>query len=211
MRTELYDLFGEGEFMHIGCDEAYYYSHCDEERRRLPEFLRRLTDEVAAEGRRPMLWMDMLLERGKYPNSTATCAPEEVEVLQKSLNPASVMVDWQYGTTQAPVPTLLSLKDSGHDVIGAPWYRHENYRACADTIADYGLYGIMMTTWHALRDQMPCILGCAKVCGAITFPWSRFSPEHTETAAMLRKVSFEGNDYTSSGWAKIDMINTPIC
>jgi len=207
VRTELYELFGEGEFMHIGCDEAYYYSHCDEERRRLPEFLRRLTDEVAAEGRRPMLWMDMLLERGKYPNATASCAPEEVEILQKSLNPASVMVDWQYDTTQVPVQTLMSLKDSGHDVIGAPWYRRGNYSACVNTVADHGMYGIMMTTWHALGEQMSCILGCAKVCGATTFPWGRFSPELTETATMLRRVSFEGNDYASSGWAKVDMVN----
>ena len=26
IRHELYDLFGEGEYMHLGCDEAYYYT-----------------------------------------------------------------------------------------------------------------------------------------------------------------------------------------
>jgi len=50
VRGELYDLFGEGEFMHIGCDEAYYYTRCDKDRKKLPAFLKSLTDEVAEEG-----------------------------------------------------------------------------------------------------------------------------------------------------------------
>ena len=36
IRFELYELFGETEYIHIGCDEAYYYSSCAEERKKLP-------------------------------------------------------------------------------------------------------------------------------------------------------------------------------
>lgn len=146
VREELYDLFGQGEYMHIGCDEAYYYTRCDEERAAMPDFLKRLTADVVQEGRRPMLWMDMLLERGKHPGCTATCAPEDVAKLTASLHPLSVMVDWQYNITTAPVPTLLDLKDNGFDVIGAPWLSRDNYEAHADTIADNQMFGIMLTT-----------------------------------------------------------------
>lgn len=206
VRTELYELFGEGEYMHIGCDEAYYYTHCDEERAFLPGFLRQLTDDVVKEGRRPMIWMDMLLERKKYPNCTATCAPEEVETLQEALNPATVMVDWQYKIKEAPVPTLVSLKDNRRDAMGAPWYEPANYSAYVDTIVDNNMFGIMMTTWHTLKEKMESILGCAKKCGTITFPWSN-GRNREETATMLRRISFEGNDYESSGWTRKDIVD----
>ena len=52
IRKELYDLFGEGEYFHIGCDEAYFYTRCDEQRQMLPAFLKDLTQSVEAEGRR---------------------------------------------------------------------------------------------------------------------------------------------------------------
>lgn len=205
VRRELYDLFGEGEYMHIGCDEAYYYTHCDAERKKLPDFLKYLTDEVVAEGRRPMVWMDMMLERNKYNKKhriTATCAPNEVEALQGALNPATVMVDWQYNYPEAPIPSLLSLKDNIRDTMGAPWYDKANYTAHIDTVEEYGMFGIMMTTWHKLKEYMPSVLGCAKECGAVTFPWSQFSGLREETATLLRRVSFEGNSYADSGWSK---------
>ncbi len=205
VRKELYDLFSQGEYIHIGCDEAYFYTHCDEKRKLLPAFLKELTDEVAAEGRRPMVWMDMMLERDKYNQKVrayATCAPEEVVLLQGSLNPATVMVDWQYEMTEAPIEPLLSLKGNIRDAMGAPWYQPKNYAAYAKTIADHGFFGIMMTTWHTLKEKMPSILGCAKECGAVTFPWSASSRLDAETASLLRRLSFEGNTYADSGWSK---------
>jgi len=59
-----------------------------------------------------------------------------------------------------------------------------------------------MTTWHTLKEYMPSILGCAKKCGAQSFVWSKFSRLREESATMLRRISYEGNDYASSGWSK---------
>lgn len=206
IRAELYELFGEGEFFHVGCDEAYNYTYDDDVRKELlPAFLNRLTSEVAAEGRRPMIWMDMMLEKGKF--ITATCHPDEVELMQGSLHESTVMVDWQYRYHEAPIPSLLSLKNSGHDVMGAPWHHDTNFTAMADTIAEHNFYGIMMTTWHSMETMMPSILGCAKRCGVTTYPWSPVSSAKTfrkETAAMLRRVSFEGNTYETAGWIEKD-------
>lgn len=202
VRQELYDLFGSGEYMHIGCDEAYYYTRCDEKRAALPDFLHRITEDVVKEGRRPMLWMDMLLERGKHPGCFASCAPQDLEKMTGALHPSSVMVDWQYDIKEAPIPTLLDLKDNDFDVMGAPWLTQANYEAHADTIEDNQMFGIMLTTWHTLQQEMHGILGCAKKCGAVTYPWSRFSGLLEETATLLRAVSFERNNYTDCGWSK---------
>ena len=209
IRAELYEVFGPGEYFHVGCDESYNYTHDDYSRKnRLPAFLNRLTTEVVEEGRRPMIWMDMMLERGKYPGATATCPADEVENIQKSLHPRTVMVDWQYRIYEAPISTMMSLKDTGYDVIGAPWHNPKNYNAHVDTAAEEGFFGVMMTTWHTLELKMPSILGCAKRCGAVTHTWGHISSAVSfgkETAAMMRRVSFEGNDFKSAGWIERDI------
>lgn len=202
IRAELYALFGPGEYLHIGCDEAYFYTRCAERRPYMAKFLHRLTYEIANENRRAMLWMDMLLEKDKYPNCYSVCAPEDVELMQQSLHPSAVMVDWQYDVFDAPIPSLAALKDSGHDVIGAPWFNPKNYAAHVKTVADCGLFGIMLTTWHTLASELPSILGCAKCCGAKTFAWSDYSGLREESATLLRKLSFEGNSYADCGWMK---------
>ena len=64
-----------------------------------------------------------------------------------------------------------------------------------------------MTTWHSMETMMPSILGCAKRCGVTTHAWSPVSSAkdfRKETAAMLRRVSFEGNTYETAGWIERD-------
>lgn len=202
VRAELYDVFGPGQYMHLGCDEAYAITHDPALRAALPEYLSALTAEVEAEGRHPMLWMDMLLEEGRFPHCYAVSREEEAPRLRAATAPSTVFVDWQYDCRTAPVPSLLSLKDSGHACMGAPWYDAQNYAAHIQTVADNGLHGIMLTTWHTLKERMPSILDCAEKCGAITFPWGERCRAEEETAALLRRVSWEGNDYANSGWAK---------
>ena len=206
VRAELYELFGDGEYFHIGCDEAYYITRDDELRAQLPGYLANLTREVEADGRKPLLWMDMLLEAGRYPKCVASGKAEEMDSLRGALAPSSIFVDWQYSCTEVPIPTLLALKDSGHDVIGAPWLDRQNYAAHIETITANDLSGIMLTTWHTLQEKMFGILGCAKGCGAATFPWSASSGLREETATLLRRVSFEGNSYADCGWSKAQII-----
>ena len=202
IRKELYELFGEGEYIHIGCDEAYFISRNAEWRKLLPEYLGELTAEVEAEGKRPMLWMDMLLEKGIFPDCYTVGEKGEVEAIRNATAPSSVFVDWQYRYYEAPIPSLASLKDCGHDVMGAPWYDKKNYDAHIETLIENGMHGIMLTTWHTLNDWMHTILDCAKDLGSKTYPWSEFTPPKTETATLLRHLSFEGGDYSDTGWIK---------
>ena len=202
IREELYDLFGEGDYMHIGCDEAYFISKNARLRQLFPQYLVELTREVEREGRRPMLWMDMLLDKSVSALDCSVEDQKEVEGIRNSLAPSSVFVDWQYDCTEAPIPSLVSLKDCGRDVIGAPWFNRTNYRAHIDTLADNDMYGLMLTTGHTLQTWMQTIVDCAKAYGAATFVWRDSSDMYIETATMLRRISFEGNSYANCGWSK---------
>lgn len=202
VRRELYELFGEGEYMHVGCDEAYFITAHPEWRKLLPDYLRELTREVESEGRRPMIWMDMLLEKDAFKNCYTTGEKAEAERIRNTVADSSVFVDWQYHTTEIPVPSLASLKGCGKDVMGAPFLTVDNCNAHVQTIIQNDLFGVMHTTWHLLKDCMHTVLGCAKQCGAVTFPWTQpHEGLHLETATLLRYVSFGGNSYRESGWA----------
>ena len=202
VRAELYELFGNGEFMHIGCDEAYYITKDPVLRAQLPQYLAKLTAQVEAEGRRPMLWMDMLLEADRFKDCYGSGKADEVEAIRNATAPSSVFVDWQYGCTEVPIPSLQSLAGCGHDCIGAPWENPGNYNAHIETIAQNNIYGIMLTTWHTLKHRMISIPDCAKRMGAQSFVWSSNSGASEITATMLRRISFEGNTYEDSGWSK---------
>ena len=206
VRAELYELFGKGEYFHLGCDEAYYYSRHREFNAMLPDFLNKLTTDVEAEGRRPMLWMDMMLSGAKYGKDFyASSSFGGENAMINALAKSSVMVDWQYNIKTAPIPSTVDLAAYGYDMIGAPWYDAANYKAHVQTVRDNNLFGVMLTTWHTLKDYMPSILGCAKEMGAVSHVWSEYSGLHEETATLLRRVSFEGNSYTDSGWSKYQM------
>ena len=200
VRLELYDLFGECEYMHIGCDEAYYITQDSELHSHLLAYIKNLTSEVEKEGRRPMMWMDMLLEEKRFENCYATGRTEEVSALRDAAAKSTVFVDWQYDCMDSPVPSLESLKSCGHDCIGAPWF--ENYTAHINTVLQNEMFGIMLTTWHTLKDKMHGIYDCAVRCGAKDFVWGKSSNSLEKTATLLRRVSFEGNGYESCGWLK---------
>lgn len=202
VRQELYELFGKCEYIHIGCDEAYYISRNKILREKLPTYLQELTNEVESEGRRPMIWMDMLLEKGIFKNCYTVGEKDEVEKIRNATAKSSVFVDWQYDCSETPIPSLLSLKNCGRDVMGAPWFNPKNYSAHIETVAQNEMFGIMLTTWHTLKGNMQSILGCAKKCGARSFVWSEYSGLREETATLLRRVSFEGNTYEDCGWSK---------
>lgn len=202
VRTELYEVFGKGEYMHIGCDEAYYITNNESLRKELPNYLAKLTNEVVDEGRRPMLWMDMLLEERAFENCYTTGKKDEVHLLRSSCAKSTVFVDWQYDCTSTPIPSLISLKGCGYDAMGAPWYNPDNYNAHIKTIADNNMFGIMLTTWHTLKDHISTLLDCAKQSGAKSFVWDEYSGNYEKTATIWRRVSFEGNSYHDSGWAK---------
>ena len=202
IRAELYELYPNTKYIHLGCDEAHYIKDCTRLRKLLPEFLEKLTTETEKEGRTPMIWADMLLEDNVYRDCSGRGTPEEVAELRSRTAPSTVLVDWQYDCYEGPIESSIALKNCGRPIMCAPWYEKKNYMAHIETAKEYDLFGVMFTTWHTLNENMPSILSFAQNCGADTSAWSEYSWELPETAALIRRISFEGSDYINAGWGK---------
>ena len=206
VRGELCELFGEGDFFHLGLDESYMYTNSPALFSTLPAYLSVLTREVTASGRRPMIWMDMFLPPEAYGEEGARfCSvktPAECREILASLAPETVLIDWQYDMKKAPIPTSLYFKDTGFDIMGAPWLDRDNGAAHVQTAVEHGLFGVMDTTWHTLPRDAGSILTIARHMGAATAPWSRFSGRREELATLLRKLSAEPVTYEQAGWMK---------
>ena len=212
MRAELYELFGKTEYFHAGLDEAYMFATDPALREKTPDYLADITKEISGEGRRPMLWMDMFLPKESKTPHLCYCTEEETRDFLSKISENTVLVDWHYYTTEAPLETSKYLSEHcNFDIITAPWHEEKNIDACIDTSVDLGLHGCMMTTWHSMFKYTPAILHAARRMGAAKTDWSDFcsrSYRHSETATLLRKLSFEGpNSYEEAGWATREIMD----
>jgi len=203
IRYEIYEIFGNTEYFHLGCDEAYYITRNDHLRSKLPDYLKFITEEVVKEGRRPMVWLDMLLPKSEYKDCYGVAKEEEAEKLFKSLAKETVGVDWQYNVKEAPVESLEYFKDKGLDIIGAPWFGHENMLSHVETVTKNDLFGLMLTTWHTIYESFFHIQWCAYDMGAVEFPWGNSSAHTMMTSKLVRIVNFEDEciPYEKCGWS----------
>ena len=215
IRRELYELFGEGSYFHIGCDEAHIYSSGYYDVNGVGEYLKELTAEVVAEGRRPILWGDMMIplefnSKSEADRAFAAKQAERMRPMLLSLHPKTIAADWHYDVTFSPVTTTLLFKKEGIDVIGCPWDNKANIDAHHRTTVDENTYGLMMTTWHTLNTGVQAILHCARRCGFPEAPWSSYAGHRRlEVAVLLRKLSPEGLSYADFGFHTTQI--TPIC
>ena len=189
------------------------FSETPELRATLAGYLATLTKEIRKEGRRPMIWMDMFLPTEAGTPHLCSCEPQEMLDFLDGISPDSVLVDWQYDTKTRPLSTSKYLKEhTSIDIVTGPWHDHDNIAACADTVTELGLFGMMMTTWHSMFKNTTAILYAARYLGCALSPWSNTSSGElirSETATLLRKLSLEGpNDYESAGWVKSEILDT---
>ena len=199
MRQELYDLFGNGSYFHIGCDEAHIYSSEYYPLSDLSDYLHDLTSEIILEGRRPILWGDMIIAYDTNADSpekrqAAERQNERMYPLLSALHPQSVIADWHYDIKNAPVPSTLRFLKAGFDVLGCPWDNAPNIDAHLQTSLLHNTYGLMMTTWHTLHERMSFMLTFARKCGLPKCDWSDYSGHRNlEIATLLRRVNVEGD------------------
>ena len=209
IRRELYELFGDTEYFHAGLDEAYCMARDPRLFNLQPEILHRITHQIAAEGRRPMIWADMLL-----PPESGTCRRwvkdrDASRRLLSGLHPSTVLVDWDYDVKTYPVTTAIYAQNEGFDTVGAPWYGRANIESYVKTAKEHGLFGVMITTWHTLCRHTPSILTGARDMGSPLGHFSHATGRDSESATLLRALSFEGpNSYEDAGWAKGEILNT---
>ena len=205
LRRELTALCGEGSYFHIGCDEAYGFRFTEESMREMCAYFASLADELTAEGRRPILWGDMLLHahpdyiaENRY-DANAPTAEAEKRMLSL-LDRRFLIADWQYNIKKYPVETSLLLQKEGFEVMVCPWQTNADIDCCVKTAAENNLYGVMHTTWHTLSAELHQVLRTALL--AMQGGFKEGFVVHTGAAALLRKVFFVDGDYEKAGWAK---------
>ncbi|MBQ4108424.1 MAG: family 20 glycosylhydrolase [Clostridia bacterium] len=206
IRRELYELFDGCKYFHLGFDESHAHNKNPELKRKLPYYMSRLTKEVSSEGKRPMVWMDMLLPPEAFKNMTGNAhsvkSREECIEIIKNLDENTVFVDWEYSTSQAPISSVIYFKDLGIDVMGASWFDVGNAYAHIDTVAKNNLFGYMHTTWHTISKDLPNIVPIAKKLGATLPAWESESNEQMILSTLLRCITVEKTDYFSSGYVR---------
>ena len=205
IRQEQYDLFGDGEYIHLGCDEAYIFSNGYISNSVLRDYLGKITSQAVAEGRKPIVWADMLVcyEEADCVGEDYYCASiktEEAELIRSALAPEIILADWQYSVTEGQLKTSEVLKRKGYNVVACPWKIDDNIIACVNTAKQQKLFGVMQTAWNTLSDKMQTLIICARECGLPETPWSRFASDRTETATFLRCVSKPGRSYEECGF-----------
>ena len=161
---ELYEAFGRPGSFHIGCDEAEPPSCaacCAGNYRQLVvDHVRAMVAKVKSLGARPMMWHDMLLEKGErwkpfYANGDKDEA-KMVDTLPKDI----VICDWYYGSdggggdpTGGTVvtngyPTLDYFRGKGRDVLTCPWRNEKGIMAQGAYARKHGMFGMLETVWH---------------------------------------------------------------
>ena len=210
IRKELCELCGEGRYFHIGCDEAYRFDPTEENLSFLCDFFNGVADELCREGRRAIMWGDMLLYRDPSYDvqNRYTCnapSPYAQDYFLSHLSKKLLIADWQYKPVKAPVQTSITLKNAGFDCLLCPWdLGYTQLYVCHRTVKDEGLAGMLHTTWHTLSKGMPMVT-VAALCGFERLSEAPTDDYRTLTAALLRKVCFVNGDYQKAGWSKTEI------
>ncbi|MBQ8641696.1 MAG: family 20 glycosylhydrolase [Clostridia bacterium] len=207
MRAEQNELCGKGAYFHLGFDEAYSFATCPKCRKRVPhellaEYLNRLTEDLAADGRRPIVWGDEFMDRSDFAGK-GSVLPEAngqnhgtakaIELLDRRV----IIADWEYHYKNGENLSTPYFQRHGFDVVLCPWSDPENIRSLCRNAGDMAAYGVILTTW----DRLPVFQRLAVQAAA--FAWNGGENEpfaSTEAASILRTVYDCKGNFERSGW-----------
>ena len=212
--VEMMEDFGNPPFFHLGCDEAQPPSCPDCRRVPYGELVCRhiadLAAFVKAHGARPMIWHDMLIERGDRRWKGYTANGSKITIKLADTLPKDVIVcDWQYGNhdTVRDWPTLAHLIGKGFPVVACPNDNCESMRPMADFIASNNGFGFMLTTWlqmHGPKWAKMFRYAAAAAWGTPVRGTGKFgaTPQHdVEFSSALRMIGHDMKvkDYKDTG------------
>ncbi|MCR4578532.1 MAG: family 20 glycosylhydrolase [Clostridiales bacterium] len=204
MRNELEDLCGPGSYFHLGFDEAYSFATCDRCRRRvshelLAEYLNRLTEDVCASGRRPIVWHDQFIRCSDFGEGSiiANGGDRGTADALNMLDRRIIIADWQYGYTDGFDPTSKLFMEKGFDTIICPWDDPENVRSVSGSVKTLGAFGVMFTSW----DHLPAFLQDAGSWANCAWMKELYPPKApiTESACLLRRLYDTHGDFDRAG------------
>lgn len=211
IRNELIELCGDGAYFHIGCDEAYGFELTEENMTYLCNFINGIGDELEAQGRRAIIWGDMILYRHDdwNPKNKYSChapAPEVEPFMLAHLDRKLVIADWQYHVRYAPVETAAVFTNAGFDCLLCPWDEDRTaMSSVVTTVRDQNLMGIMHTTWHTLTGGTKYVIRAALGETVPEGDTSNHYGETERTGAHFRKVMPIHGDYEKAGWSKLQI------
>ena len=213
VRSELIQLFGQGAYFHIGCDEAYSFATCDrcresDSRRMLLEYLNGLAEELGKMGRRPIMWGDMLLDATAWPSPIiAVSRPDQrTHEILDDLDRRIIIADWQYSILDSKLPSTEHFMSKGFDVAPCPWHDSENILALGQGAAELGVFGFMPTTWHTLPEHIRLIPVSAEAGWCGQKKRSLHAGIATLAGSLQRKVFPAHSDYLAAGFRRLEVI-----
>lgn len=209
IRRELINLCGNGSYFHLGFDEAYSLGGDSDMAEKLCQYLNEIQKELESEGRRAIIWGDMLLDKAAFQDEKqhyfAYSEKCVANTIRKNLNKSIIIADWQYLITDDTWKSSEILKDEGFDVICCPWDNHSkvsNVDTAIKTARSNELYGIMHTTWNTLHVGFPVMV----YSGVASWYGNTDSLNEKEfrfhSAAIARKVLPAKGAYERAGWSE---------
>ncbi len=223
MRREMCDIFGEGAYFHIGCDEVYAAEpfadpYDKEDNHAFMKFINNTADSIKAQGRTPIMWGDMFLDAKDFPapycsNISYRCCDGKNNL--SKLSKGVIIADWQYnidGTNRNSVDFFLERIDKS-SLILCPWTGFDNIKGRCDIAKEYGLYGVIGTTWTDIcRDPKfavytACLMWEDKETETPSDRWEIFK---VMAAQNMRKLVPSKGIYEDSGFYERETDCKPV-
>ena len=201
IRDELIDICGDGNYFHLGCDEAYSFGHNPDKALEMAQYLNEINEELKFKGRRGIIWHDMLLDETEYKDYIATSTKASAGILINNISKDFIIADWQYFKCDEMWKSSLHFKNKGFDVVCCPWHNSNNIDKAVETITKNGLYGLIHTTWDTLtRGFREMIYAGVNSYGA---PPELLEDIHRFYCAnVVRKVTPSFGKYEECGWSR---------
>ena len=222
VRKELCDLFGEGEFFHLGCDEiADEVGIWDEadvsESDGFVRFLNRTSEDVTKNlGRKPMMWGDMFLDKKDFNWPFCGNTNDNLIYNPDKLTKDMYIIDWQYNITEEKdesVKYFLKYVDPSRLIL-APWQGREKIKGRVNLAKKNKLFGVMCTTWNTVAQDIADMLYTSCLMweqddSPYEFDYSFACRAKTMAAQNMRKL-LPSNDFKTAGFTESELLEVSL-
>ena len=204
-RDELCELCGDGEYFHIGCDEAEHLKTVKEAKDVL-NYINTVAEELKAQGRRAIVWGDMFLSKKFFAEGSKYECNSSLEVAKAMIDGLSrdvIIADWQYNVSTEKWESSKLFKENGFDVVCCAYDGRVGTSKAVETAYKWGMMGYMKTTWHTLGSSLMVQLvqsGLGAYDGKYDPDYPLFSAFVDRCAGIVRKISPSDGDYLKAGW-----------
>ena len=222
VRGELCEMFGKGEFFHIGCDEfadhfRLFADNDEDESRVFVNFLNDTCRDIKnTNNRKTMMWGDMFLDKKDFPWPFCGNTNDDFCYGHDGLDDEMYVIDWQYNIKEdktESVDYFLKFKDPSKLIL-APWTTKDGIKGRCNIAKKYKLFGVIGTTWNKVFEN-PSDMMYTAICmwDDDDKPYKDDYSLNVYTKIMmmnyLRKILPE-TDYETAGILKTDLFDVKM-